>query len=153
MEIYDENMLVRDALPVLFKRFGIPENPYTATHFVIRIGKFGLRLPNIPARVKVARFHDIHHIATGYPATWRGEAEIGAWELATGCRTSFISWFLNGGAVAVGLFLYPRAVIRAFIRGRRTRTNLYYDVEYAPLLNLTVKAVREKIGLPDEPAA
>lgn len=95
----------------------------------------------------VARFHDIHHVLTGYPADWRGEAEIGAWEIATGCRNSLIAWLLNGGAVVVGLFLWPRAVARAFQRGRRTRTNLYHDFEYEPLLEMTVKEVRERIGL------
>jgi hypothetical protein len=147
MEVYDENMLIRDALSQMFTRFNIPANAYAAKSFTIRVGKVPILVPNIPARVKIARYHDIHHIITGYPANWRGEAEIGAWEIATGCRTSFIAWFLNSGAVAVGLFMYPKAVIKAFKRGRRTRTNLYYDFEYESLLSLTVKEVREKIGL------
>jgi len=68
--------------------------------------------------------------------------------LATGCRRSFVAWFLNGGAVAVGLFLWPRAVIRAFRRGWVTQTNLYHDFDYESLLPLTVGALRERIGLP-----
>ncbi len=147
MEIYDENLPVKTALAQLFERFGFLADAYTAKWFVLRVGKFPIYVPNIPARVKVARFHDIHHVLTGYPANWRGEAEIGAWEIATGCRTSFIAWFLNGGAVVVGLFLWPRAVARAFRRGRRTRTNLYHDFEYEPLLEMTVREVREGIGL------
>lgn len=147
MEAYNDNMLVKDALIEMFARFGIPANAYTAKSFVIRVGKISVPLPNIPARVKIARFHDIHHIVTAYPANWRGEAEIGAWEIATGCRYSFIAWFLNTGAVAVGLFSHPKAVIKAFKRGRNTRTNLYHNFEYEPLLQMAVKEVREKIGL------
>jgi hypothetical protein len=30
--------------------------------------------------------HDLHHVATGFDTTLVGEAEIGAWELASGCR-------------------------------------------------------------------
>ncbi|HNE29805.1 MAG TPA: hypothetical protein PLW66_11590, partial [Saprospiraceae bacterium] len=90
----------------------------------------------------------IHHVLTGYPANWQGEAEIGAWELATGCRRSLVAWVLNGGAVAVGMLLWPRAVWRAFHRGRHTRTNLYHDFDYETLLPMTVGALREKIGLP-----
>lgn len=148
MEFYDEHILIKDALVQLFNRFNIPQNAYTTKTFVIRIGKLGIPLPNIPARVKVARFHDIHHILTGYPANWLGEAEIGAWEIATGCRTSFIAWFLNSGAAMVGLFISPKAIIKAFKRGRNTKTNLYHNFEYEPLLNMSVKELRNKVGLP-----
>lgn len=148
MELYNENMLIKDALDELFTRFGIPADAYTAKKFVIGVGKLPIHVPNIPARVKIARYHDIHHIITGYSANWRGEAEIGAWELATGCRKSFVAWFLNSGAVMVGLFMYPKAVLKAFKRGRNTRTNLYHDFEYESLLNMTIKEVRNTIGLP-----
>ncbi len=147
MEVYDDNMLIKDALKQLFGRFNFPANAYTSKTFTIRVGRIPVYLPNIDARVKVARFHDIHHIITGYPANWRGEAEIGAWELATGCKTSFIAWFLNSGAVFIGLFMCPREVIKAFKRGRNTLTNLYHNFEYEPLLEMTVKEVRDKIGL------
>lgn len=84
---------------------------------------------------------------TGYPANWKGEAEIGAWEIATGCRMYWVAWFLNLGAVFVGLFLFPKAVFQAFKRGRKTTTNLYHDFDYEQLLDLTVKDLRDKIGL------
>lgn len=150
MEVYDENLPVKTALAQLFERFGFPANAYTAKWFVLRVGKFPVYVPNIPARVKVARFHDVHHVLTGYPANWRGEAEIGAWEIATGCRTSFVAWFLNGGGVLIGLFICPGAVMQAFRRGWRTRTNLYHNFEYEPLLEMTVKEAREQIGLAAE---
>jgi ubiquinone biosynthesis protein Coq4 len=147
MEVYDEDLLIKDALLQLFQRFRIPENAYTAKNFVIKVGKLPVPIPNIQARVKVARFHDIHHILTGYPASWTGEAEIGAWEIATGCRRFFIAWFLNSGAVLVGLLMHPKAVIDAFRRGRKTRTNLYHNFEYEALLNMKVKDLRREIGL------
>lgn len=148
MEFYDPQLTVRAALGQLFERFGFQDDAYTAKWFALYIGSRPVvYLPNIPSRVRVARFHDIHHILTGYPANWRGEAEIGAWELATGCRTSFVAWFLNGGAVMVGLLLWPRAVWKAFRRGRKTRTNLYHDFEYEPLLDMKVAEVREQVGL------
>ena len=147
MEFYNENMLIKDALVQLFDRFSFPSDAYTAKYFSIRLGNSSINLPNITARVKVARYHDIHHILTGYPANWVGEAEIGAWELATGCRTSFIAWFLNGGAVFVGLFMKPKAVLKAFCRSWKTKTNLYHNFEYSQLLEMTVKELQDKIGL------
>lgn len=149
MEHYDETLTIKAALDEMFRRFGFSDDAYTAKWFALYIGKTPvIYLPNIPARVRVARFHDIHHILTGYPANWKGEAEIGAWELATGCRKLAVAWVLNSGAAMVGLLLWPRAVWRAFIRGRRTRTNLYHDFDYDALLGQTVKEVRNKVGLP-----
>lgn len=147
MEVFNDHIIIKDALIQLFDRYRIPADAYTAKRFVIRVGNIPIYLPNSAARIKIARYHDIHHILTGYPVNWRGEAEIGAWEIATGCRTSFIAWFLNGGAVVVGLFTHPKAVVKAFERGWNTRTNLYHNFEYAPLLEMTVKEVRDKIGL------
>ena len=147
MEVYDDNLTIKAALVQLFDRFGFSPDSYTAKTFAIGVGHVLIHLPNIPSRVKVARFHDIHHILTGYPANWKGEAEIGAWELATGCRRYFVAWFLNGGAVFVGLFLWPRAVWKAFKRGWRSRTNLYNDFDYDALMEMRVFELREAIGL------
>src|SRR3989454_1824388 len=41
--------------------------------------------PNLPSRVAAARLHDLHHIAAEYETDWPGEAEIAAWEIASGC--------------------------------------------------------------------
>lgn len=147
MEVYKDDTLIKDALNQLFNRFKIPQDAYTAKYFSISVGRFPIYLPNIPSRIKVAKFHDIHHVLTGYPANWRGEAEIGAWEIASGCQNYFVAWFLNFGAVFVGLFMHPVAVLKAFKRGRNTQTNLYHNFEYEPLLTMTVKELRAKIGL------
>jgi hypothetical protein len=147
MEEYNDDSKIKEALIELFDRFQIPKDAYTAKKFSIKVGNFAINLPNIPSRVKVARFHDIHHVLTGYAANWKGEAEIGAWEIATGCEKYFVAWFLNFGAVMVGLILYPKAVIKAFKRGLKTKTNLYHNFEYEPLLDMSIKELREKIGL------
>lgn len=68
MEFYDEKLTVREGLAQLFQRFGFQEDAYTAKRFAIWVGKFPIWLPNLPSRVFVARFHDIHHVLTGYPA-------------------------------------------------------------------------------------
>lgn len=76
--------------------------------------------------------HDLHHVATGYGTTLVGEAEIGAWELASGCRHYYVAWILNLGAVVTGLFLAPRRVVRAFQRGWRQRLGLHALPEEPP---------------------
>lgn len=147
MESYPSDMQIREALMLLFKHFNFPADAYTASYFTIPVFGFPIKVPNTASRVKVAKFHDIHHVLTGYGANWKGEAEIGAWEIATGCRNYFIAWFLNAGAVFVGLFMYPRAVFKAYRRGLKTKTNLYHDFEYEALLEMSVQELRERIGL------
>ena len=40
------------------------------------------------------RNHDLHHVLTEDPTTWRGEAEIAAWELASVCGRHVTVWLL-----------------------------------------------------------
>src|SRR2546425_10008425 len=68
----------------------------------LKLGPVLLWFPNTRGRVRAVRLHDLHHIATGYTTTPVGEAEIGAWELASGCGDYLAAWVLNLGAVPIG---------------------------------------------------
>jgi hypothetical protein len=78
--------------------------------------------PNTDARRRAVRLHDLHHLATGYETSLVGEAEIGAWELAGGCKRYPAAWVLNIAAVLLGLLVAPRCTWRAFLRGRHSET-------------------------------
>jgi hypothetical protein len=112
----------------------------------MRAGFVPIWFPNTVARVKAVRFHDLHHVLTEYPTTWRGEAEIGAWEVATGCAAHYQAWLLNLLAFAIGLVINPRGVYRAFMRGRRSR-NLYRAKFSDELLARRVGDVRRELEL------
>ncbi len=104
--------------------------------------------PNWPARVAAARLHDLHHIAAEYETDWPGEAEIAAWEMASGCARYHAAWILNFGAFSTGLVVAPRRLFRAFLRGRRAKTNLYksgFDKSW--LNDITVGMLRDQLGL------
>src|SRR5262249_30222948 len=90
--------------------------------------------------------HDLHHVLTEYDTTWTGEAEIGAWEIASGCGAYYAAWILNMGAFAIGLMIAPRLVYRAFIRGRKSR-NLYKGTFNEELLSRYVGTVRQELNL------
>jgi hypothetical protein len=109
-------------------------------------------LPNTRARVAAARIHDLHHVTTGYDTTWTGEGEIGAWELASGCGPYLAAWMLNLSAFGVGLLISPGRMLRAFVRGRRTR-NFYPEGYDAARLTQTVGDLRRNLGLDQAVAA
>ena len=58
--------------------------------------------------------HDLHHIMTGYETTLKGEAELAAWELASGgCHLNIVFWIDRISFVLIGLITHPRATLRA----------------------------------------
>jgi hypothetical protein len=141
-----DDMTVREARDLYFERNGFSEAGYSDRWVRLRAGPVPLGFPNTRARVRAVRLHDLHHVATGYDTTWRGEAEIGAWELAAGCGHHLPAWVLNRGAVAVGLFIAPVRTLLAWRRGRRSRT--LYAAEFDPsLLDMTVGELRRRLGL------
>jgi hypothetical protein len=112
----------------------------------IQFGPVPIYFPNIPSRASAVRYHDLHHILTEYETTLKGEAEIAAWEVATGDLPNFAGWFLDLGGFAYGLLLYPRSMWRAFLRGRRSQS-LYPTPFTDELLSRKVSEVREALKL------
>lgn len=148
---YDPAMTMREARAVYFaaNKFG-PDGGYSDPWVDFKIGPVPLPFPNSAARVRALRFHDMHHILTGYETTFIGEMEIGAWELAAGCHNEPFAWFIN--LAAMGAFLAsPRRILRAFVRGLRSQSLYGQDAE--SLLSMTVQDVRAKLQVPssDQP--
>lgn len=144
MTRYDDNEKVRDARSTYFARSGFAADGGYADRWVhLKAGGRTLfAFPNTAARVRAVRLHDIHHILTEYDTSWTGEAEIAAWELASGCERHYAAWVLNFAAMALGIVLWPRRVFRAFRRGRRSG-NLYRTEFSEELLERSVGELRE----------
>lgn len=139
-------MPVRAALEDYFSRYHFKDGGYHDKWFHIKLGPLMIPLPNIPARVEAVKIHDLHHVITGYNAFWKGEVEIAGWELGGGCGRYWVAWLLNAGSISIGLFLFPRALLRAFKAGRAVRSNLYHTSRYEELLDRTVGDLRARIN-------
>jgi hypothetical protein len=138
---------LREARRHYFEENGFgPDGGYGERWVKVKLGPLPLAFPNSAGRVRAVRYHDLHHVLTDYATDWVGEAEIGAWEVASSCRGFLAAWVLNLLAVPVGALLDPRAVYRAFIRGRHTR-NLYAAPFDEDLLDAGVDATRRHLGL------
>jgi hypothetical protein len=82
-------------------------------------------LPNIEARARFLKYHDLHHLVTGYSVGRIGEGEVSAWELGTGSMAvSPALGTMNLIALSTGLVLQRKRMWRAFVRGAASR-NLY----------------------------
>jgi len=138
---------IRDALAEFFRINNLPPDGGLASKWV-RLGTWPVPfyLPNTQARKRAVVLHDMHHVAAPFDTTWTGEAEIAAWEIGGSCRGYLAAWALNMGALTYGVFLAPRQVFRAFVRGRHGRT-LYHEGDSPALRDETIGALRARLRL------
>ena len=149
MDIYNAELTVHDARAQYFAVNKFGWGGYDDKWVKVEYGLLRFYFPNTKGRVKVVKYHDIHHILTEYGTSLSGEAEIGAWEVATGCTHNLAAWLLNLSAFAWGLFINPKGVYRAFLRGRQS-ANLYHLPFNDELLSARVGDLRKQLNL-DQP--
>ena len=150
--IYSPEMTLRDARALYFtlNNFG-EDGGYAERWIKVKIWLLPIWLPNTEGRRKAVKLHDIHHVLTEYPTTWRGEAEISAWEVgAGGLRRYYAGWLLDLLNIAQGLVVNPLGVYRGFMRGRRSR-NLYSTEFQEELLDHQVGEYRHLLRLDRAP--
>lgn len=124
-----------------------PNGGYDDAWVDFKLGPIPMPFPNTPGRVKAVKFHDLHHVLTGYGTDILGEFEISAWELGGGCGQFPVAWQLNLGGTFAGLLSMPRRTWKAFVRGRRSGT--LYAQQYEALLPRTVGEMQGAMGLND----
>jgi hypothetical protein len=119
-------MMLNDELKAFYQRSGFGEvvgaRPCTVQVYT---GCLLVPMPNIETRRRFLKYHDLHHLITGYGVGRIGEGEVSAWELGTG--SLFVSptlGVMNLIAFSTGLALQPKRMWRAYRRGCVSR-NLY----------------------------
>jgi hypothetical protein len=149
---YDPVLTLREARTRYFidNDFGGPEGNYDDRWVKVSLGPIPIVFPNTAARVHAVRYHDLHHVLTGYATTTKGETEIAAWELASGCGSMVAAWILNLLGMAIGLVIDRKALFAAFVRGRYSR-NLYGGEDLDGLLGRPLGEQRAKLRLDREP--
>lgn len=145
----DPESTVREGRDAYLDDNGFDMLGYTAKTFALPLFGREIHLPNPPTRQRAMARHDLHHALTGYGTDYIGEAEIGIWELRAGCNTAFL-WFINLAAVAMGVFLSPARILRAW-RAAAGARSLYLDArEVDALLDLKLGDLRLQRGIPRE---
>lgn len=119
-------MTLKEELAAFYRRCGFSDTAdRQACTVPVYTGCLLVPLPNIETRHRYLKYHDLHHVATGYSTGRIGEGEVSAWELGTGSMfNSPLLGTMNLIALSTGLVLEPKRMWRAFRRGCRSR-NLY----------------------------
>jgi hypothetical protein len=117
---------LQEELDAFYRRSGFGDVPGARTRTVrVYTGCLLVPMPNIEARRRFLKYHDLHHLVTGFSIGRIGEGEVSAWELGTG--SAFVSptlGVMNLIALSTGLVLNRKRMWRAFRLGCDSR-NLY----------------------------
>lgn len=145
---YDDAWSVREAREAYFDRSGFDTSSYKDAWVRLPFGPLALYLPNLDGRKKCIAIHDIDHVATEYDTDWRGEFQIAGFEIGAGCGRYWFGWMVNLQGIIVGALLFPSAVFRAFVRGRRCTRSLF-DLRLVDdaVLEKSLGALREQMGI------
>lgn len=146
--IYDTQMTLYDARTLYFRLNNFShDGGYKERWIKVKVWRIPIWLPNTQGRRRAVKLHDLHHVLTEYSTTWRGEAEISAWEVGSGgLHKYYAGWWLDLMNMAQGLVVNPRGVYRGFMRGRGT-SNLYSTEFKDELLEHRVGEYRRLLGL------
>lgn len=149
-QVVDRRTNVIVALNRFYHEHGLGEKGGEAESWAkVRLGWINFYIPNTASRKRALFFHDVHHLATGYQTDLRSEAEIGAWEIASGCRDFWAAWVLNYFGFLMGLVISPVRTFRAFVRGRSS-LNLYHRVMTREEIDgSTIEEIRAMLHLDD----
>jgi hypothetical protein len=136
---------VAQALADHLERQGLPPDGGQSEAFaLLRLGPIPFAIPNTSGRKRAVAIHDLNHLFAGYGTDLAGEAEISAWELASGgCARFTAAWALDLAGLLTGLVAFPRRTWRAFQAGRSDQNLYRYDV--AELSALPVVEVEKRV--------
>lgn len=143
------SMSVREARDIYLAENGFTLEAYDSPTTNGSFLGIKLAVPNPPSHRRAVRFHDLHHVATGYGTDHAGEAEISAWQARRGLLPAgmYVTTIVMVNAL-LGAVVAPRRTLAA-VRASRGRGSLFsMAVDYESLLDRTVGELREMLDLP-----
>jgi hypothetical protein len=140
---YTPDMTMQRARDLYFEVNGFgADGGYNDAWVDFKLGPVPMPFPNTAGRIAAVKFHDLHHVLTGYETNATGEFEISAWEVGAGCKSFPAAWVINHGGLVSGLIAAPRRIFAAYVRGRRSRS--LYGEPFEPLLEQKVGDMRAR---------
>ena len=106
---------------------------------------FKLKLPNPEFRKRVIHIHDIQHALYKQDISWRGEAFIAGWEMATGLWKYPPIGFMSVWAMGFSLCIYPKQVYKGFKEGWGNKGIIDLKKTKEVLLAMSIETLRGMI--------
>lgn len=112
-------MLIKAHLKNFYEENNIPlhELENDQKWFVANFGIFKMKFPNPKWRKKVLHVHDIHHLITEQNTSWKGEAYITGWEIATHLWLRFPIGMFIWLATSYTVLTKPVSLFKGFKNG------------------------------------
>ena len=90
---FPSEMSVRMARDIYLGENGFSTDQYDADRVTVNFWGIRFPVPNPQSRKLAVRYHDLHHVITGYGTDPQGESEISAWECRRGMGV--FSWYVS----------------------------------------------------------
>lgn len=110
-------------------------------YFMMKFRLFSLKLPNSEFRKKVVYIHDIEHVLFDCDVSWKGEAYIAGWEIATGMWKHFPIGIMSLWAMGFGLFTHHKDVLNGYKKGLNYTGLIDRKIPKNEIMNLTLEEV------------
>ena len=113
--------------------------------FYLHFKLFSLKLPNPTFRKKIIHIHDVQHVLYDCDVTWKGEAFIAGWEIATGMWKQFPIGFMSLWAMGFSLWVHPKEVFKGYLEGTKVNGLVDLNISKEVLLQLTLPELTKKL--------
>lgn len=142
---------VSQALAAFLSENGFTTEHYNEPTFPVTVFGINWRIPNPDSHKVAIRFHDLHHVVTGFGTDLRGEAEISAWEIRRGVG-AFPGFYVKGLVISIALFGLIHSPLKTVAAWRRAKSEtplLKICLQrYGEILDMNVGELRALYDLP-----
>ncbi|WP_420552485.1 hypothetical protein [Tenacibaculum aiptasiae] len=113
--------------------------------FELKFKLFTLKLPNSQFRKDIIHIHDIQHVLYNCDTTWKGEAFIAGWEIATGMWKKLPIGIMSTWAMGFSLLNYPKDVYRGYKAGLKVIGIIDLNLSKEELLQFSIEDLKKRI--------
>lgn len=139
-------MLVSEKLQEFYIRNNLPEDGgENKDYFFLTFRFFSIKLPNSDFRKKIVYIHDIQHMLYNKDITWKGEAFIAGWEIATGIWKKLPIGFMSLWAMGFSFLIHSKEIIKGYKEGLLVRGIIDLNCPKKEILNYNIDTLRLKI--------
>lgn len=114
-------------------------------YFLLKFKLFSIKLPNSDFRKKVIHVHDVQHILYDKDVSWKGEAFIAGWEIATNMWKHFPIGLMSLWAMGFGVLTHFNEVLKGYKEGLLVKGILDLNIPKEQILNYKIEEFKEKI--------